>query len=268
MTSRATQVSASCSRIGLLALRTGLRISSGGRCDCLSAAGPRVLPLVAPSQELQETDAVVVASEGASPATPLPGTQLRPTPAKRSSVQCPRLVPMRRVATIALLTVMAIGLSGCGAGEPEDRSADGAPPPPKAVEMCVDVEPVIGQVLQYLNNENNSGNGPFKRAGNWCGESESPGGVIIADVDIIAEVTGPDGTNVFRVAGSNPTIGYPAIQVTCRDGSPSDPNHSEVRKRFSEGETISFTCNPYTIVATREADSRKLKHFQLVVRPR
>ena len=136
--------------------------------------------------------------------------------------------------------------------------------------MCVDVEPVIGQARQYLNNVNNvnnSGNGPFKRAGNWCGQSERPGGVLIADVDITAEVTGPDGTNVFRVADSNPTIGYPAIQVTCRDGFPSDPNHSDVRKRFSEGETISFACNPYTIVATREADSSRLKHFQLVVRP-
>ena len=178
---------------------------------------------------------------------------------------------MRRLATIALLTVMAIGLSGCGAGEPEDRSADGAAPPPKGVQMCVDVELVIGQALQYLNNENSTSSGPFKGAGNWCGESKSPyrdtNGFVVTAGDITAEVTGPDGTNVFRVAGSNPTLGYPAIQVTCRGGSPSDPNHSEVKKGFSEGETISFTCNPYTIVATREADSRYLKQFQLVVRP-
>src|SRR5690606_37574676 len=40
------------------------------------AVDHRVLPLVALSQELQEADAVVVASGGASPATPPPGTQL------------------------------------------------------------------------------------------------------------------------------------------------------------------------------------------------
>jgi hypothetical protein len=42
-------------------------------------ADHRVLPLVALSQELQEADAVVIASGGPSPATPLPGTQLRET---------------------------------------------------------------------------------------------------------------------------------------------------------------------------------------------
>ena len=156
---------------------------------------------------------------------------------------------------------MAIGLSGCGAGEPEDRKA--LEVTRRGVEICVDIEPVIGQTLQYLNNEGynpkNNNNGTFKRAGNWCEDRQEEG-------DLIADVTSPDGTNVFRVAGSNPNFGYPEIQITCRDGSPSNPNHNKVEKGFDVGETISFTCNPYTIVATREADSKTLKHFQFLVR--
>src|SRR5690606_27476116 len=49
------------------------------------AVDHRVLPLVALSQELQDADAVVVASGGPSPATPLPGTQLATKQALRAT---------------------------------------------------------------------------------------------------------------------------------------------------------------------------------------
>jgi len=75
----------------------------------------------------------------------------------------------------------------------------------------------------------------------------------------------PDGSRLLSIGAGNPEIGKPKVTFKCRPDATSDPNSTPETHSFAEGETYSFTCNPYRVEATREPDSEELEDFTAMV---